>query len=320
MISKRILQGVSAAARGTGLTIDEAHAGTQISFITPEWLAAHSRDSCVRVLDVRQNIHDYFEAHVPGAVHLAESSLRAPRHGIPVQYLPPRRLADLLARAGVTRSTAVVVYSEGENVLGASMVAYALERIAHPRVMILDGGWTAYVASHPTTQAYPSYRSSTLFAQALALGAGRNARSMRVDLSEVRRLIGSERVTFVDARPEPVYLGQTRTWIRNGHIPGARSLDWHLLVHPDNPHKIKPREELMRLFASRGLDEHSDIILYCGTSREASLNYVIAKHILGFPRVRLYEGSWTEYAAYPDLPVATGPEPAPARSAAPKAG
>jgi len=171
--------------------------------------------------------------------------------------------------------------------------------------------WAAYAASHPTTQAYPSYRPGMLFAG--------DVQSIRIELPEVRRLIGGERVTFVDARPAPAYLGETRTWIRNGHIPGARSLDWHLLVEPDNPHKIKPIAELRSLFASRGLDERSDIVLYCGTSREASLEYVIARHVLGLPRVRLYEGSWTEYVAHPELPVATGPEPSPVTPLAPKA-
>ncbi|MCC6559249.1 MAG: sulfurtransferase [Polyangiaceae bacterium] len=287
--------------KGAGAASPAGEVEPRISFVTPAWLAAHSRDPGLRVLDVRRDFHAYIEGHVPGAVHLAEDALRGPKRGVPVQFLPSILTAEILARAGVTSRTPVVVYSNAEFAIGASMVAYVLERLGHRRAMILDGGWSDYAAAHPTTQAYPSYRRGLL--------APMDVRSIRVELPEVRRLLGDPSVTFVDARPEPSYSGEVKRWVRNGHIPGARSLDWHLLVEPGNPHKIRPREELRAVFASRGLGEESDMIFYCGTGREASIEYVIARHVLGFPKVRLYEGSWTEYSAHFELPIATGPDP-----------
>lgn len=294
-----------AAALALSFAVRSAEAGgargTTVSFVSPQWVAEHRADEGVRILDVRQDPHDYFRGHVPGAVHMADSTLRGPERGVPVQYLPAQQIAELLARAGVTRDRAVVLYSQGEDVLGASMVAYVLERLGHPRVMIMNGGWEDYAASQPVTQAYPSYVPGRLRVQ--------EDPAIRAQLSDVRWMLGAPGVTFVDARPAPTYRGETDIWMRSGHIPGALNLHWEELVSPENPHRIRPVEELRRIFAEKGLTPERDIVFYCGTSREASLNFVIARHVLGFPRVRLYEGSWTEYSAQPELPVATGPEP-----------
>lgn len=301
MMKRSILGAFAATAFLLSLAAGNASADTKVRFVSPAWVAKHHGAAHVRILDLRKDPHDYFQGHIPGAVHLASASLRGPEGGIPVQYLPLRMMADMLERAGVDKKSTVVLYAEGEDVLDASMTAYVLERIGHRRVMIMNGGWSAYAARYPTTQQYPSYRPGDLRV--------RNVRSIRATLRSVVRLLASPRVTFVDARPAHAYQGLDNIWMRNGHIPGARSLDWHQLVEPDNPHELKPKAELRSIFASRGLDKHSEIIFYCGTSREASLEYMVAKHVLGFSNVRLYEGSWAEYAARPELPVIKGPAP-----------
>ena len=309
MTKKSIIWGLAAAAVTLLLAAGNARAETEtetetetvLSFVSPAWVAQHSGDENVRILDVRQDPHDYFRAHVPHAVYLADETLRAPDQGIPVQYLPPQLMSAVLERAGVGRDKIVVIYAEGKDVLGATMTAYVLEQLGHPRVMIMNGGWSAYSARYPTTQQYPRYVRGKL--------PVRQIRIAGIGLSTVLRLLGAPGVTFVDARPGPAYRGEIDTWMRNGHIPGALSLDWHTLVMPDNLHRLKPKAELRRIFAAHGLTPRSHIVFYCGTSREATVNYMVAKHVLGFPNVRLYEGSWTEYAAYPALPVAKGPRP-----------
>lgn len=276
-------------------------AATKVSLVTPEWVAAHANDSDVRILDVRAEPHLYFSGHVPNAVHLADNTLRGARNGLPVQYLPPETTAELLSLAGVTPQTKVVVYSDGDSVLGATMVAYALEKLGQPEVMIMDGGWSAYKASQQATQKYPSYKTGSLPA--------RDTKSLYVTLDEVKSLIGKPGTVFVDARPQNIYAGDVNVWMRNGHIPGAINSDWHDLVQQDNQHKFKSAEEMQKILDSRGIKKDSNVILYCGTSREATLEFMAMRHLLGYPNVRLYEGSWTEYCAQPDLPVATGKEP-----------
>lgn len=104
----------------------------------------------------------------------------------------------------------------------------------------------------------------------------------------------------------PEYSGEAKIWTRNGHIPGAVNVPWKSLVEENNSHKFKPVDAMRKVFADKGIRETDDIIVYCGTSREASLEYMVLKHILRFPKVRLYEGSWAEYSNHKDLPVETG--------------
>jgi thiosulfate/3-mercaptopyruvate sulfurtransferase len=271
---------------------------TRISLVSPEWVAQHATDKGLRVLDVRPNVYDYFVGHVPGAVHLADATFRAPVDGLPVQYLDTETMGKLLSRAGVKRTDRIVLYSDDVDVLGATMIAYILERLGFPEVMLMDGGWSAYKSSQRSVQDYPAYATADLnvFDNPTA----------RATLKDIKTSLRSNSVTIVDARPAKIYRGETNIWVRNGHIPGAINIEWRRLTNADNPHKFKGLDELRNVYEEIGLRRDRDIIVYCGTSREASLEYVVLKHLLGFSRVRLYEGSWAEYAVHTELSVETG--------------
>lgn len=265
--------------------------------VTPQWLDQHAGDANVRVIDVRQNVYDYFAGHAPNAVHLADSAMRFPFEGYPTQYPETFMVGQLLSRAGVKKGDKVVLYSDGDNVLGATMIAYLLERVGHSEIAIVDGGWRDY-ASLKVSQEYPSYKPASYDVL--------DNRSVRATVDDVKAAIGKDTVKFIDARPPNVYRGEVKTWIRNGHIPGAYSIPWKSLVEENNSHKLKPLADLKAVFATKGFKETDDIIVYCGTSREASIEYFVLKHLLKFQKVRLYEGSWAEYSNHPSLPVETG--------------
>lgn len=270
--------------------------------VTPEWLAHNVFDPDLRVIDVRPDVNAYLAGHVPTAVHLSEATLRGPWQGLPVQYLPPDLLALLLERAGVDDGDRVVLYSDGENVLGATMTAYVLEKLGHP-AHVLDGGFAAWSATRTSSQGYPVPWKARFRAHKTS--------GTSVDADGIRALLARPGTVFVDARPEAAYRGQVHTWVRNGHIPGARNIEWRRFVQPDNPHLFRTAAELRAIVAEKGLQHSMDVVLYCGTSREASLEYGVLRHLLGFPSVRLYEGSWTEYAARGEFDVERGPEPPP---------
>ncbi len=204
----------------------------------------------------------------------------------------------MLERAGVGNNHRIVVYSDGANVLGATMAAYVLELLGHQEVTIMDGGWSAYKTNKETSQKYPQSKSGKF----IAADNGK----IGVNLDEVKKLIGKKDVLFIDARPAPAYLGEIKTWMRNGHIPGAINIDWHSLTDSSNPHKFKSLDEIKKILADNNVEKSQNIIVYCGTSREASLEYFVLKHLLGYPNVRLYEGSWTEYSSHPELEMETG--------------
>jgi thiosulfate/3-mercaptopyruvate sulfurtransferase len=277
-----------------------ANARSNIQFVSPNWVAENSQDANLRILDVRNFPLDYIEGHLPNAVNIADTAFRGPREGLPVQYWNNRKLGEIFANSGVTNNSRVLVYSDGRDVLGATMVAYLLERAGLKDIAVLDGGYVGYKGAQNVTKEFPKYSVGKFTVQ--------DNPSVRVDLNDVKKLINKPGVTFIDPRPEKLFRGEENIWIRNGHIPGARNIPWVTFMDAQNPHKLKSLDEIKKILADKKINPENDIIISCSTGREATLQYVVLKHLLGYPKVRIYEGSWTEYSTQKDLPVATGAE------------
>ncbi|MBW4598702.1 MAG: sulfurtransferase [Calothrix sp. FI2-JRJ7] len=269
-----------------------------IQFVSPTWVAQNSKNANLRILDVRNVPLDYISGHVPNAVNIADSAFRGPQSGLPVQYWNSRKLGEIFTNSGVNNNSRVLVYSDGRDILGATMVAYLLERSGLRDIAVLDGGYKDYKAIQPVTREFPKYKPGKFVV--------RDNPSVRVSLDEVKKSIGKPGVSMIDPRPEKLFRGEEDVFIRNGHIPGAVNIPWVTFTQPDNPHKLKSLEEIKQILAQKRISPSSDIIVTCSTGREATLQYVVLKHLLGYPKVRIYEGSWTEYSSYPDLPIATG--------------
>jgi thiosulfate/3-mercaptopyruvate sulfurtransferase len=284
-----------------------AKAGT-IKLITPEQAAAGASSGQWKILDVRPVPPlDYISGHLPNAVHISEQAFRGPNGKLPYQIWPARDLANLLSKSGISNNDKVLVYSDGTNVLGASLVAYILEKSGVPTIGILDGGFSAYKSQgQPTTKVFPHYSPGVFNPKSVP--------GLAISLKELLGLVGKPNVVIVDPRPKALFEGTEQTFIRNGHIPGALNITWQSVTeanNPDealkNPHKLKSVDALRQLFASRGVTPDKTVIVSCSTGREASLQYIVLKHLLGYPDVRIYEGSWTEYSTT-NNPVQTGPE------------
>lgn len=269
-----------------------------IQFVSPAWVAQNSKNANLRILDVRNVPLDYISGHVPNAVNIADSAFRGPQEGLPVQYWNNQKLGEIFTNSGVNNNSRVLVYSDGRDILGATMVAYLLERSGLRDIAVLDGGYKDYKATQPVTREFPKYKPGKFVVK--------DNPSVRVSLDEVKKSIGKPGVSMIDPRPEKLFRGEEDVFIRNGHIPGAVNIPWVTFTQPDNPHKLKSLEEIKQILAEKRINPSSDIIVTCSTGREATLQYIVLKHLLGYPKVRIYEGSWTEYSSYPDLPIATG--------------
>jgi thiosulfate/3-mercaptopyruvate sulfurtransferase len=254
------------------------------------------------VLDTRGGYKDYFRGHLPTAHHLNFDTLRGTDNGVPVQYLPDDLTKALLVRAGVTKGRTHIVYATGDRlpndeILSASMVAYVLEKYGVEDIRIVDGGLPEWERQKlPVTQEYFGNPKGAL--------PQKGRPEVAADVNDVvKRKPG---VVLVDARPHNEYVGDDDIWLRKGHIPGAISFHWARLMEKDNTHKFLPYEKVKAELEAAGLTPDKEILVYCGTSREGSLLRFYLKHVAKYPGVRLYEGSWKEYASLKDLPAEKG--------------
>ncbi len=255
------------------------------------------------VLDTRGGYKDYFRGHLPTAHHLNFDTLRGTDKGVPVQYLPDDLTRALLIRAGVDRNRMHLIYATGERlpndeILSASMVAYVLEKFGVDNIRIVDGGLPGWQEARlPVTQEYFGNPAGTL--------PEKQRPEISLDVKDVLSRKGQPGVVLVDARPKNEYLGDDDIWLRKGHIPGAVSFHWARLMESENTHKFKPFAAVKGELEAAGLTTDKEIFVYCGTSREGSLLRFYLKHVAKYPNVRLYEGSWKEYASLKQHPAET---------------
>jgi thiosulfate/3-mercaptopyruvate sulfurtransferase len=278
-----------------------------VTLVSTEWLHEHIEDKDLAIVDVQPNIHDYLQEHIPGAVFLNEGVLRESIGGVPGRYVPPESIQPILRSAGLKRDKPVLVYtgigafSEWGDGLGQTMMAYSLARFGFENIYVLDGGLMKWREECRTiVRDYPKVEESDFVVQI--------HRDYFIEYEEFKAVKDSDETILIDARPAGTYAGQG-PWLKPGHIPGAINLPWRSLMDDINPMLLKSNADIRTILSEHMITPQKTIICYCGTGREATNEFLLFKWYLGFPKVRLYEGSFTEWVAYPDNPVVTGESP-----------
>lgn len=269
--------------------------------ITPAALQALADTAPVRILDVRQSWVSYLQNHLPSAAWLNIETLRAQQGELPFQLLPAEHYAELFRRLSLDATRPIAVYSAGDQLdIDATFVCWLLASAGARQVYLLDGGYARWeVENRPLTQAYPRWSAVGApfrpgeFQPAVAL------------LEEVRSAaLGLSGAMLVDARPPEQFSGSAGAQARRGHIPGAVNHPWKDdLEKKDLVLVWKPVDALRASYAAQGIVPARDIIIYCNSGTEASHVYFALRYLLGYPRVRIYTGSWTQWAEQPDLPI-----------------
>lgn len=290
---------VLAAIVGCGGRPEKPAEAPRPRLVSTDTLAAWQAEGRpLSLVDVRTDVFTYLEDHLPGAVYLNTETLRAAERGIPTQLLPASSYATLFSRLGISFERPVVIYSAGEtHNIDATFLAWLLAGFGHPRVHVLDGGYFKWqLEQRPLTAEYPAIEPTRFPDGPFA--------PERATLDEVRRAMETGSALLVDARPPEQYAGEAGAQMRRGHIPGAINHYWQEDLEQRGFGRVwKPAEALRASYEAQGITPDQEIIAYCNSSTEASHVYFTLRNLLGYPRVRVYVGSWTEWAARKELPV-----------------
>lgn len=271
---------------------------TKGALISPSDLAARISAGDVTVIDVRSDLPAYLAGHLPGAAYLHYETLRATRRGVPADTLSLAAYADLLGGLGVRRDRPVVVYGSGDGAnFNATFLLWVLTGLRHPEVYLLDGGYARWTAeSRALERQYPKVTPAVYPGDTYALEVA--------PAGWLRGSIGQPDVAIVDVRPKDQFDGSAGAQLRRGHIPGAIHHFWQDDFRVEAGVKLwKPVEELRASYVAQGITPEKMVFVYCNTGTEASHVYFALRMLLGYPQVRVYVPSWTEWAARTELPV-----------------
>ncbi len=271
--------------------------------VSTNWLEEHAADPAIRVIEVDEDTGAYDKGHIKGAVGWNWSTDLHTAVGR--DYVDQSGLSSLLSAAGVGPDSTVVLYG-GNNNWFAAYAYWILKLRGFDNVKLLDGGRKKWeLESRELVGDVPAYDATGI----QVTGSERPA--IRALRDEVIAKQGTG-IGLVDVRsPEefrgekiaPDHLPQEQSQVP-GHIPGAANIPWAKAANDDGT--FKSADELRALYEEQGITSDREIIAYCRIGERSSHTWFALQELLGFPNVKNYDGSWTEYGSLVGAPVEVG--------------
>jgi len=268
--------------------------------ISTDWVAEHANDPTVRIVESDEDVLLYEVGHVPGAVKVDwHSELQ---HQVVRDYVDKEAFAKLVGSKGIGNNHTVVFYGDRNN-WWACYALWVFKMYGHQDCRIMNGGRQKWIdEGRPLTQERPNYPPVTYTASGPDL-------SIRAFRPEVMDHIKTQK-PLIDVRSPGEYSGELLHMpdypqegaLRGGHIPGAASVPWGQAVAPNGT--FKSAEELKALYEGRaGLKPQDDVVVYCRIGERSSHTWFVLTYLLGYPHVRNYDGSWTEWGNLVGAPI-----------------
>jgi len=270
--------------------------------VSTDWVARHSNDPNVRIVEVDVDTAAYSEGHVPGAIGWAWNTQLCDT--VRRDILSKEQLEELMASSGIGNNATVVIYGDNNNWF-AAWALWQLKIYGHKDVRLMNGGRKKWLAEgrELSTEA-PRYPRAAYRAAAPDL-------SLRAFLPQVQTAMKDKRAALVDVRSPQEYTGEIlappglpETCQRGGHVPGARSIPWGKACNDDGT--FKSFDDLKQLYGGEGIDGSRPVIAYCRIGERSSHTWFVLKYLLGFKNVTNYDGSWTEWGNLMGAPVERG--------------
>ena len=272
--------------------------------VSTEWLAEHLGEPGLVVVESDEDVLLYETGHIEGAVKIDwHTDLNDP---LVRDYLDGEGFAKLLSSKGIGRDSTVVIYGDKNN-WWAAYALWVFSLFGHEDVRLLDGGrakWEAEGRPYVTETSTPAPADYPV--------VERDDTKLRAFKEDVLAHLGNP---LVDVRSPEEYSGERTTApaypeegaLRAGHIPTAASVPWARAAAADGT--FKTRVELDAIYRGEvGLEDGDDIIAYCRIGERSSHTWFVLNHLLGFEKVRNYDGSWTEWGSAVRVPITTGTE------------
>ena len=271
--------------------------------VETEWVEANLDRPDIRVLDVDEDTEAYGRAHLPAALGIHwRNDLQDPLRR---DFVGPAAFAALMDRLGIGNDTLVVLYG-GNNNWFAAYAYWYFKFYGHGPVKLMDGGRKKWELEK---------RRLTSGAAETTATAGYRVGSVANEIRALRRrveeeVVGHPEVGLVDVRsPEeyrgellaPPHLPQEQAQ-KPGHIPGARNIPWAKAVNPETGAFLPP-EELRALYEGQGITPDREIVAYCRIGERSAHTWFVLHELLAYPRVRNYDGSWTEWGSLVGAPI-----------------
>ncbi|MEO5988837.1 MAG: sulfurtransferase [Candidatus Eisenbacteria bacterium] len=273
--------------------------------VSTEWVAQHLDDPSVRIVESNEDQLLYPSGHIPGAVQVDWAADL--NHPVRRDYLDEASFDSLMQRIGVTRETTVVFYGDKSN-WWACYAFWVFQLFGHTNAKVMDGGRLKWESEKRfMTREKREYTATSYTAPE------RNDHKFRAFRDEVVQH-SKHNGKLVDVRSPQEFSGERTHMaeypqegvLRGGHIPGAKSVPWARAANPEDG-TFKSAAELKAIYEGEiGLSPSDDVVAYCRIGERSSHTWFVLHYLLGYERVRNYDGSWTEWGNSVGLPIERG--------------
>jgi len=268
--------------------------------VETDWVAAHLKDTSVRIIESDEDPLLYAMGHIPGAVQV--DWFTTLQHPLRRDFLSKEQFEETLSSLGIGNDTTVVFYGDKSNWF-ACYALWLFQYYGHEKVRIMNGGRAKWeLEKRELVKDVPAYPRAKYSAKApdKAIRAFRdevlahsNAKKPLVDVRSAKEYTG-------ELLHMPNYPQEGAT--RGGHIPGAVSIPWSQAVNEADA-TFKTPEALKELYEGKNVKSDKEVIAYCRIGERSSLTWFVLKYLLGYPNVKNYDGSWTEWGNLVDAPI-----------------
>jgi thiosulfate/3-mercaptopyruvate sulfurtransferase len=268
--------------------------------VSTEWAAQHLSDSNVRLVEVDVDTTAYDQGHIPGAVGWNwQTQLQ---DNIRRDLISKQELERLLGRSGISNDTTVLLYGDNNNWF-AAYAFWQLKYYGHKDVKLINGGRKKWIREGLPLTTDPVHVEPTTYR---ATDPDESVRARKEHVQEVQQK--RRRAQLVDVRSVDEFTGKilappglAETALRAGHIPGAVNIPWAEAANDDGT--FKSFDELKALYESKGILGEDETIAYCRIGERSSHTWFVLKYLLGYEKVRNYDGSWTEWGNLVGAPI-----------------